>query len=65
MVVVVVLLELGGGRKGVSQKKGSEQTGREEAPAGRRMVMPAPRASVVLLLYRLRVIQAQPCLSST
>lgn len=31
----------------------------------RRMVMPAPRALVVLLLRRLRVIQAQSCLSST
>lgn len=36
-----------------------------EAPAERRMVMPAPRALVVLLLHRLRVIPAQPCLSST
>lgn len=54
---------VGGGRGG--RKKGSEQTRGGEAPAGRRMVMPAPRASVVLLLYRLRVIQAQPCLSST
>lgn len=54
----------GRGERGFRQR-GSEWTRGEEAPAGGRMVMPAPRALVVLLLYRLCVIQAQPCLSST
>lgn len=47
------------------RQRGSDWTRGGEAPTGRRMVMPAPRAPVVLLLYRLRVIQAQPCFSST
>lgn len=47
------------------RQKGLEWTRGGEAPAKRRMVMPAPRALDVLLLYRLRVIQTQPRLSST
>lgn len=55
---------VGGGREAWGRGV-SERTRGGEAPAGRRMVMPAPRAPVVLLLCRLRVIQARPCLSST
>lgn len=49
----------------VGQKRQGDLERSGEAPAERRMVMPAPRALVVLLLHRLRVIPAQPCLSST
>lgn len=65
----------GGSESGTVWKDGWEQARGEGgggggerggAPAGRRMVMPAPRAPVVLpLLLLLRVFQAQPCLVST
>lgn len=54
---------LGGGRGG--RQRVSRWTRAEEAPARRRMVMPASGAPVVLLMCRLLVIQAQPCPSST
>lgn len=56
--------KVGCGERG-GRERSSEWTRGGEAPAGRRMVMPAPRALVALLLCRLCVIQTQPCLSST
>lgn len=52
-------------RGNVQKVERQETKGSGEAPAERRMVMPAPRVLDVLLLYRLRGVQTQPRLSST